>query len=107
MLAVLLQLALLFDRPVTNAYAQQVKDAVVVSVTYEQEIPVVVCVSSYALDDGPMTVPLDSHCWKPTQVIGDMDVWERTRLDMLNFKVTVRYPKDRIVDIALVWKIDT
>lgn len=96
----------LFAFPVTNAYAVQVKQDVVVMVTYETTLPITVCVSSYSLDDPDLLQPLDSHCWTPTTVVGDIDTWKGERLDMVNFKVTVRYA-DKLVDIALKSKLNS
>lgn len=96
-----------FAFPITSAYAVQVKSNVVVSVTYIDIMPTSACVSTYALDDVEMTAPLDTHCWKPTNSIGEFDTWENERIDMVNFKVVVRYPNRPPVEIALVMKLNT
>lgn len=95
-----------FAVAVTNAYAQQVKGSVIVSVTYTAERPIDVCVYVYELGDAELLHPTDRHCWKPDNDIGDNDVWPETRLDMVNFKVSVKYPSS-VVETVLVWKVDT
>lgn len=106
MTALLLALQL-FTYPIINAYAVQVKSNIVISVTYDLRVPVVVCVSSHALDDADLTDPLDTHCFKPTSTIGDFDTWTNERIDMVNFKVTLRFADGKQEDIALVMKSNT
>ena len=101
-----LLLALQLAVPITNAYAQQVKDSVIVSVTYTAERPIDVCVFVYELGDAELLHPADRHCWKPDNDIGDNHVWADTRLNMVNFKVSVKYPSG-MVEAMLVWKVDT
>lgn len=96
----------LFALPVSNGYAVQVKSDVVVSVTYTNERPERVCTFLYALDDGEMKYPLDTHCWAPKNVVGDLDVWPNMRIDDGNFVVLIRYPSSE-VKIYLVSKINT
>lgn len=96
----------LFAVPVTSAYAAQVRSAVVVSVTYADTRPVKVCTFVYALDDAGWTSPVDSHCWKPTSEIGDLDTWKGMRIDEFNYQVLVKYP-DRTDTIYLTVKINT
>lgn len=95
-----------FTFPVTHAYAQQVKSDVVVSVTYTQEIPRRVCTESFALDDPDMAQPLDTHCWTPTNPIGDVDTWKGERLDFVNFQVIVFYASGPVV-IALTTRVNS
>ncbi len=96
-----------FAFPVTNAYAQQVKEDVVVSVTYELMKPSRVCVSTYALEDGEMVSPLSNQCWKPTTDVGDLFTLEKLRIDEFNFKVVVDYSTRPPVTIYLAWKVNT
>ena len=106
MIAWLLALQL-FALPVTSAYAMQVRGAVVVSVTYADTIPTKACTFVYALDDASWSAPLDSHCWKPTSVIGDLDTWKDMRLDEFNYQVMVSYPDGHSDKIYLTVRINT
>lgn len=99
--------AQLFAFPVTNAYAQQVKDRVVVMVTYVEVKPTRVCVSLHDVEDETFDRPQDTHCFVPDSVIGSFDTWEHTRLDDGNFKVTVVYPDRPPVVLYLVTRINT
>lgn len=96
----------LFAFPVTSAYAQQVKQNVIIAVTYAETKPIDVCVTAHALDDVDMRFPTARHCWQPKSVIGDVDNWPNERIDMVNFRVTVKYPT-RMDTIDLVWRFDT
>lgn len=96
-----------FAFPVTNAYAVQVKDSVVVSVTYESELPVETCASMYALDDLDMVHPIEVKCWKPTSIVGEFYTWENNRIDFNNYTIEVRYPGNRVVKILLLSKLNT
>lgn len=100
-------LAQLFALPITHAYALQSKQDVIVSVTYTDVKPIDVCTYVYALEDTSMSWPVESHCWKPKSVVGDLDVWKNHRIDQVNFKVSVRYPGEPPVDIFLTIRIDT
>lgn len=97
----------LFAFPVTSAYAIQVKQNVVISITYTDVVPRDVCVYAYNVDDIEMTQAIDAHCWKPKSVMGDLDTWKDERIDMTNFKVLVRYPDGKVVSIALTSKVNT
>lgn len=97
----------LFAFPITNAYAQQVKQNVVVSVTYTEVLPVTACTFIYELADEEMVSPVDSHCWKPVSPVGDFDTWTNLRLDMVNFEVLVKYTDGQVVKIYLTTKINT
>lgn len=104
---VLLLLQFLFAFPVTSAYAVQVKKDVVVSVTYTTETPVDVCTYAYEIADTNMVNPTNRHCWKPKNNIGDTDTWVGERLDMTNFKVSVKYPSGKLDEVFLTLKINT
>ena len=106
MIAWLLALQL-FALPVTNAYAAQIRGSVVVSVTYADTLPTRACTFVYALDDASWASPVDSHCWKPTSVIGDLDTWQGMRIDDANFEVVVKYPDGHSDLIYLTVKINT
>lgn len=107
LLLLALQLVL-FQRPVTSAYAGQVKTNVVVSVTFADERPSKVCTYIYALDDADFTSPMEApHCWTPTTDIGSLDVWSNTRLDDGNFKVVFTYRDRPDESIYLVMKVST
>lgn len=95
-----------FFYPVTNAYAAQVKKDVVISVTYTEVVPISVCTYAYSPEDVDMREPFGSHCWAPKSPIGDLDVWKDERLDMVNFKVVVKYPKDTVT-IILAFRINS
>ncbi len=97
----------LFAFPQTSAYAMQVRSAVVVSVTYADTIPTKACTFVYALDDAGWKAPLDSHCWTPKSVVGDLDTWKDMRLDEFNFHVIVTYPDGHADLIYLTVKINT
>lgn len=107
MTALFFALQILFARPITNAYAAQVKSDVIVSVTYADIRPTKVCTAMYAMDDTEFRRPLDTHCWTPTSDIGSLDVWEHTRIDDGNFKVIVVYPGRADDTIYLVIKVNT
>lgn len=101
-----LLLAQLFVFPVTNAYAVQIKKDVVISVTYTETLPIEVCTYAYSLDDVELSQPTATHCWKPESPIGDFDTWKDERIDMVNFKVVVRYPT-QTVEIYLTQKLNS
>lgn len=90
-----------FSFPMTHAYAFQQKKDVFVSITYETSIPVQACTEAYDLSDEELLNPLDSHCWKPDNIIGDIDVWKDTSINNRNFRVIVKYPNGKIVTINL------
>jgi hypothetical protein len=106
MIAALLQ-AFLFAQPVTSAYAAEVNDDVIVSVTFANERPSRVCTSLYELDDADFGRALDTHCWVPKTDICSMDVWEKTRIDDGNFKVVVMYRNRPDDTVYLVMKVNT
>lgn len=91
----------LFPKPITHAYALQVKKDVVVSVTYTDQIPRETCVEAFGLDDPAMLAATKEHCWKPETSLGDLDVWEGESINDWNFRVTVRYPNGEVVVINL------
>lgn len=104
---IILLLQMLFAMPVTNAYAAQVKSAVVVSVTYSVAQPLSVCVLKHALDDDNMVAPVASHCWAPNNPIGDLDEWKATDLMVWNFEVIIKYPTEPTVVIYLIKRVNT
>ena len=108
MLVFVFLMQMLWAFPITNAYATQVKDDVIVNVTYTRSTPTSVCVSIHAVDDDELTKPLDQHCWHPEAGrMSDWDVWERRRLDDDNFRVTVTYADAPAVVLFLRTRTNT
>lgn len=107
MMKSLLLVLQLFQLPVTSAYAVQIKDNVVISVTYTTEKAVEVCTYKHALDDEEWTQPLERNCFKPTSAVGDFSTWQNERIDMVNFKVVVRYQNGKSDVIYLTTRINT
>lgn len=86
-----LMLQVMFAMPKTHALAVQRETDVAVAVTYTDEKPVETCVATFALDDEAFLAPLESHCWTPTNAIGDINLFPGLRIFDVNFVVTVRY----------------
>lgn len=103
-LLILLQFLLMF--PQDNAYAMQVKDRVIITITYGSSRPVSVCTNFYDIEDAEMKEIRDVHCFTPTNDIGDFDEWEHMRLDDGNFEIVITYPTGKIT-IFLTTKVNT
>jgi len=82
LVALAAQLAL-FAHPEVYASAMQRTRDVVVTITYGVEVPVEACTILYAGDDTDLTHPIDTHCWTPTNPVGDFDTWPGARLDTM------------------------
>lgn len=106
MIAAILQLSL-FLFPITSAYAVQAKKDILIAVTYTTDTPVQVCTEEFALQDIEMTMARDAHCWTPKTNIGDIDVWENTDINDVNYRVTVRYKDGTVVVINLTTVMNT
>lgn len=76
------QLAL-FPHPEVFASAMQRDHDITVTITYGAEVPVEACTILYAPTDTDLTTPLTSHCWTPTNPIGDFDTWPGQRFDTM------------------------
>jgi hypothetical protein len=101
MLSLLLTLQLFlgspFVSPITNAYAVQIKQDAVVSITYTDVLPLKVCTSAYELDDTDFRAPTATQCVTPEKGdIHNFAVWENTRIDFVNFEVVVYYPNETV-----------